>query len=246
MDIFHEIFHDLPRGGPGGNEYTNRAYQMMTGLPNEPHILDIGCGKGVQTLELARISNGHVTGLDNYQPFLDELTRCAKKEGMKNKIQTRLGSMFSLNFKTESFDVLWSEGAIYIIGFEKGLTEWQRFLKPSGYIAVSELSWFRSDPSMELLAFWKQEYPGIKTIDENLEIIARTGYQLIGHFNLPDIVWWESLYKPMTNKLIDMEKKYQNDPKAMDIIKTQFQEIEFFGKYSDWYGYTFYVMRKKD
>jgi ubiquinone/menaquinone biosynthesis C-methylase UbiE len=246
MDIFYEIFNDLPRGGPGGDEYTRQAYEMMTELPNNPSILDIGCGKGIQTLELARLSGGHLTGLDNHQPFLDELSENASDLGFGDRIETYLGSMFSLDFESESFDALWSEGAIYIMGFEAGLREWRRLVKPGGYIAVSELCWFKSEPEPpnELDAFWQQEYPGIKSIDENLMIIDNLGYKVVGHFNLPDQVWWESLYDPMEKKLRAMENKYQDDPKAMEIIRIQYQEIEFFKKYSDWYGYTFYVMQK--
>jgi SAM-dependent methyltransferase len=248
MDIFYEIFNDLPRGGPGSSAFTRKAFELMTGLPHEPQILDIGCGKGIQTLELTRISGGHLTGLDNHQPFLDELSLKASDLGLRDKIETRLGSMFSLDFEPESFDVLWSEGAIYIMGFEAGLKDWCRFLKPGGYIAVSELSWFKTEPKPpnELEAFWQREYPGIKSIDENLMIIEKSGYRVIGHFNLPDEVWWESLYDPMLNRLQEMERKYQNDPKNLEIIKIQYQEVDFYRKYSDWYGYTFYVMQKND
>ncbi len=246
MNVFYELYQRLDRGGPGSDRCTKRAYSMLKGVPAHPKILDIGCGKGMQTLVLARISAGDVTALDNHQPFLDELQKNAKNAGLEDKVQTHLGSMFSLDFDDQSFDVLWSEGAIYIIGFEKGLKEWRRLLKPNGYIAVSELSWFKPNPPTEVSSFWQAEYPGIKTIEENLGIIERTDYRSLGYSKLPDEVWWESLYTPMEQKLGDLKKKYKNEPKAIEVLKNQYKEIEFFSKYSEWYGYVFYVMQRLD
>ncbi len=246
MNVFYELYQCLPCGGPGSEQCTRKAYSMLKCVPAHPKILDIGCGKGMQTLVLARISAGDVTALDNHQPFLDELQKNAKNAGLEDKVQTHLGSMFSLDFDDQSFDVLWSEGAIYIIGFEKGLKEWRRLLKPNGYIAVSELSWFKPNPPTEVSSFWQAEYPGIKTIEENLGIIERTDYRSLGYSKLPDEVWWESLYTPMEQKLGDLKKKYKNEPKAIEVLKNQYKEIEFFSKYSEWYGYVFYVMQRLD
>jgi ubiquinone/menaquinone biosynthesis C-methylase UbiE len=246
MNVFYELYQSLPRGGPGSNKCTKKAYRILGIVPDNPKILDIGCGKGMQTLELVRISNGHVIALDNHQPFLDELEENAKKADLDGRIETHLGSMFSLDFEENCFDVLWSEGAIYIIGFEKGLTEWRKLLKPNGYIAVSELSWFKPNPPSEVWNFWKAEYPKIKSIEENLEIIEKTGYQNLGHFKLPDEVWWESLYTSMEQKLGILKKKYMGDPKSIEVLDNEYMEIEFFRKYSEWYGYLFYVMQRMD
>ena len=54
MEYFMDLYGDLPRAGPGDNGSTARALGMIKGLPAEPRILDLGCGPGVQTLELCR------------------------------------------------------------------------------------------------------------------------------------------------------------------------------------------------
>ena len=144
-EVFYELFLNMPRQGLGSNEYTRRAYDYFSHLAKEPCILDIGCGSGMQTLELARISGGHVTALDNYQPFLDILEKNAKSAGLDKLIKSLNGSMFELPFPKSTFDIIWSEGAIFIIGFKKGLYEWKPFIKPCGYLVVSELTWIRSD-----------------------------------------------------------------------------------------------------
>ena len=89
MEYFYELFVGLPRGGPGDNESTRKAFAYLKDLPSEPLILDIGCGPGMQTLELAKISNGKIIALDNYQPFLDILIRKAKERRISRKNYTK-------------------------------------------------------------------------------------------------------------------------------------------------------------
>ena len=89
MEYFYELFSSLPRGGPGDNKSTRKAFSYLKNLPDEPLILDIGCGPGMQTLELAKISNGKIIALDNYQPFLDILKQNVKKAGFNNRIITK-------------------------------------------------------------------------------------------------------------------------------------------------------------
>jgi len=60
MEYFYELFEALPRGGPGDNRSTRRAFNTIPKLPEQPLILDIGCGPGVQTIELAKISKRQI------------------------------------------------------------------------------------------------------------------------------------------------------------------------------------------
>ena len=162
-DIFFEIFNNLPRGGPGDNESTRKAFSSLRDLPERVHFLDIGCGPGMQTIELAKLINGQIIALDNHQPFLDKLNTEAKREGLENKIKTVNNSMFSMDFKKEQFDVIWSEGAVYIYGFESALKDWRIFLKNEGYFIVSELAWIRDQPPQEIKEFFQEEYPPMKS-----------------------------------------------------------------------------------
>ena len=127
MDIFFELHCDIPREAPGDNASTAKALSLVPQLPENPKILDIGCGPGMQTLVLAKITGGQITAIDNHQPFLDELKRRAEQEEVSSHIITQNCSMFSLEFELESFDLIWSEGAIYIMGFQEGLQSWRRF-----------------------------------------------------------------------------------------------------------------------
>jgi tRNA G46 methylase TrmB len=64
-EYFYELFEALPRGGPGDNKSTRRAFNTIPKHPEQPLILDIGCSPGVQTIELARLSKGRIIAKDS-------------------------------------------------------------------------------------------------------------------------------------------------------------------------------------
>lgn len=244
MNIFFELHRDIPRQGPGDNASTRKAFSLLTGLPEQPRILDVGCGPGMQTVELARISAGSIVAIDTHQPFLDELARRAGREGVAGRIVPLNKSMFELAFEPGSFDLIWSEGAIYIIGFEKGLRDWQPFLKKDGYLAVSELSWLKPNPPAEIKTYWDKDYPGMKTLEENLALLRGAGCREIGHFVLPESSWWDDYYTPLEKRIVILSEKYKDDEEAMTLLRESQRESDLYREYSDWYGYVFFVMQK--
>jgi SAM-dependent methyltransferase len=243
MELFFEIHSDNPREGPGNFESTKRAFESLSNLPDNPLILDIGCGPGKQTLDLLKLSDAKITAVDNHQPYVDFLTNKIFAECLEDQINVYNKDMNDLDYDEHSFDVIWSEGAIYNIGFEKGLKNWQKFLKPGGYIAVTEATWLKENPPNEIFDFWNTEYPAIQEIGANIEIIKSCGYKIINHFKLPESAWWE-YYNPIIKKLIRLKQKYTNDIEALALIDAEEKEIEYYRKYSDYYGYVFYIMQK--
>ena len=243
MNIFFELHHDLPREAPGDNLSTDKALALLTDLPPHPLFLDLGCGPGEQTLTLAKSTNGHIIAVDTHQPFLEQLRRNAQEAAVPDKIFLIKTSMFTLPFDEQTFDVIWSEGAIYIVGFTEGLHTWRRFLKPRGYVVVSELAWLRSHPPTEALIFWEVAYPGMQTREENLEIIRGAGYHNVGHFVLPADNWWKNYYIPLEARIANLREKYQGNVEANQQLDEAQQEIDLYRQYADWYGYVFYVMQ---
>ena len=242
-EFFWIIHSGLPREGPGDNKSTRKAYRMLKNLPENPRILDVGCGPGMQTVELAKLSGGQIVALDFHEPFLEQLKEVINKEGINDRVMAMKGNMFNLKFEDASFDVIWSEGAIFVIGFEKGLREWKRLLTPKGYVVVSELSWLKDDAPKEAETYIMKEYPPIKTIEENIEIIQNTGYQLVDSFVLHSKSWWDNYYTPIEKKLPFLKARYKDDEEALQVITCTETEIEMFRKYSDYYGYAFYIMQ---
>src|SRR5467141_2730368 len=175
MSIFRELTEGLPRQAPGSASATLRALGLVRGLPVSPKILDVGCGPGAQTIELARATNGEIVAVDIRQRFLDELTERARDAGVLPQITTVNVSMFDMDFPADSFDLIWSEGAIYIAGFASGLSAWRRFLKPGGWIEVSELAWLVPNPPADAAVFWARNYPAMNSIERNCDIVSETG-----------------------------------------------------------------------
>ena len=244
MELFYEIFNALPRQGPGKTESTQTAFSKLTNLAESPLILDIGCGVGKQTIDLAGLSNATIFAVDNHRPFLKKLRDNAKSLHINNRIKTIRADMFNLCFAPNSFDVIWAEGSIYIIGFEKGLRDWALLLKPGGYYAVTEVSWLKTGAPQTLTSFWEQEYPAIADIQGNLQIIKKCGLRLVDFFILPESAWWENYYIPLQEQILRFKEKYKNDQFASEITDMLQTEIDIYKKFSDFYGYVFYIMQK--
>jgi ubiquinone/menaquinone biosynthesis C-methylase UbiE len=242
MKIFWEIHSDLPREGPGTAESTRKAFSMIPDLPEAPDILDVGCGPGMQTLDLAALTKGKITAVDNHQAFLDDLRKRAAEQGLSKQIEIMNGDMNALPFAQKSFDLIWAEGSIFIMGFEKGLRAWRPLLKDGGYVAVTDAAWLRPDVPAEVKKFWEC-YPGMQDVAANVKAVERAGYRLIGHFTLPDEAWWNDYYHPMEKKLALLREIHKDDKEALKYLTVEQVEIEMFRKYSKYYGYVFFVMQ---
>jgi SAM-dependent methyltransferase len=243
MSVFFEIHAGLHRESPGGDEYTRQAWERLSVPPN-PTILDLGCGPGAHTLRLAQLSDGTITAIDTHQPYVDRLNAAASAAGLSDRITALNQSMDDLTFPEQSVDVIWSEGAIYNIGFEAGLTQWRSLLKPQGYLVVSELAWLQPDPPAPVKDFWDEGYPGMKPIEDLPPIIDRCGYQLRHQFTLPEAAWW-NYYGPVEAKVEELRSRYANHPDAIATLDSEQQEIDLYRNYSDWYGYVFFILQPK-
>ena len=242
MDYFIELYGDLPRAGPGDNASTRRAFQMMKDLPPQPRILDIGCGPGMQTVELLGLSGGTVVALDLEPRMISRVKEAAERAGFTDRLEAVQADMTEMAFEPGSFDVVWSEGAIYFIGFEKGLEKVRQFVKPGGYIAVSEAVWLEPDPPGEVLEFW-HEYPEIDTVERKLRVVSRLGYEIVGHFVLPASSWTDLYYDPLAERVSEYEPKWKGISEAEDVLAEARNELSVFANHSRYYSYAFFVMR---
>ncbi len=243
MDYFIELYGALPRGGPGDNALTRKAFEMMENLPPSPRILDIGCGPGMQTVELLRISGGTVVALDLLPRMIARVKKAAKCAGVEDRLETVQIDMNDMEFEPATFDVIWSEGAIYFIGFEKGLAKVKDFVKPGGYVAVSEAVWLKSNPPREAVDFW-QEYPEIGSVEAKLDVLSGLGYESINHFVLPASSWTELYYNPLAKRVTENEQMWKGIPEAEAVLAEARKEILVFGNCSQYYGYAFFIMRR--
>lgn len=244
FQLISDYFKQLDRQGPGSLEVTKKALSFIENLPEDARIADIGCGSGGQTIMLADNTKGHIKALDLLPDFVKCLKNKIKDLGYENRIEVFEGSMNNLPFAEKEFDLIWAEGSIYNIGFEKGLREWKKYLKDDGYIAVTESSWFTVERPDEIQQFWNDNYPEIDTIPNQIKAMERAGYVLVAHFILPENCWLKYFFEPMPPVMENLLKQYNYSEVAKQFVKLQKKEIELYKKYKDYYGYVFYIGKK--
>lgn len=204
-------------------KYTRKAFQMLPEL-DKPRILDIGCGSGIPTIELAKWSNGQVIGLDIDQSALDRFAEKIKEAGLSDQVKALKCSMFEMDFPDESFDIIWAEGSIYRIGFERGLKEWRRLLKPNGFLVAHDET---------------------ENLTKKFEQISSCGYSLLGHFILSEDTWWTEYFTPLEKRINEIRMKYIDKPDALLELDNEQREIDMVKKDPRLCCSVFFVMQKK-
>jgi SAM-dependent methyltransferase len=233
------------RQGPGGDTETEKAINLGMIDPSIPlRIADIGCGTGSSALLLARLLNAQITAVDFLPDFLEVLEANAENLSLTEKISTLACDMDKLPFGDQEYDVIWSEGAIYNIGFEKGVKDWKRFLKTGGLLVVSEITWITATRPSELQEYWNNEYPEIDTASSKIGILEKNGYSPVAYFVLPESCWLENYYQPMQDSFAGFLKRNGNSETAQAIVDTEKKEIALYKKYKAHYSYGVYIARK--
>ncbi len=168
------------------------------------------------------------------------------RKGLSEIIHPTFADMSRLPFKADSFDIVWAEGSIYCIGVEVGLKLWRPLLRSKGAIAFTEISWLRPDIPDVLRQFWNEAYPAITSVEENMRKVESTGYHLLHHFTLPKEDWWREYYNPIMKKLPTLRVRHQDDAEALEVLEIEEKEMELHRRYSEYYGYVFYIAEKQD
>jgi ubiquinone/menaquinone biosynthesis C-methylase UbiE len=203
-------------------KYTRRAFRMLPKL-DKPRILDIGCGSGVPTMELARLGQGEVIGIDIDQPALDKLTKKIREAGFSSRVQAVNCSILDMVFPDESFDIIWSEGSIFVIGFDRGIREWKRFLKPNGFMVIHDEK---------------------GNVDEKLEQISNCGYKLLGYFILSQDTWQAEYFAPLAKMVAKSQASHTDDPQALEELNQARRELEMFRKNPERNNSVYFVIQK--
>lgn len=245
LDLLIDLHRDGARQGPGDASDTRLAL-ALSGLAGRSglRIADIGCGTGASTLVLARELDATVTAVDMAEDFLIELRQRAEQAGVGERISTLAGSMEALPFEDGALDAIWSEGAIYNMGFANGIKAWRRLLKPGGILAVSELTWLTRERPAELEQHWRQEYPEVDTASAKIGLLEACGYAPIGYFALAERSWLEGYYRPLQQRFDGFLSRHENNEAARAIVTAEQREIELYERYAAFISYGYYVARR--
>jgi ubiquinone/menaquinone biosynthesis C-methylase UbiE len=234
---------DLHRGrdrkGPGDSDFSRHILSHLSTLPLKPRIADLGCGSGAGALLLAKHYQSTVMAVDSSSVFIDELATRAKQLGLEHLIMPIQGDMAQLDWSAGSVDLLWSEGAVYHIGFEQGLKLWRPLLANSGIAVISEMNWFMDNAPDPVIAYWQNAYPRMGTEAENIARANRSGFSVLSTHRLPSQAWWVNYYEPLRERI----QRIEITPITQSVIRETEEEMRLFEKFSDSYGYTFYVLQ---
>lgn len=244
MSLFFEIHEGLARQAPGSAATTAHLLAQCGPLPRAPRVLDVGCGPGRASLVIAaELPDATITAVDLYQPYLDQLAASAAIDGVDDRIEPVRASMTDLPFDDAGFDLVWSEGAIYIMGFSAGLQAWRRLLRPHGTLVVTEATWFTPTPSDAATTFWAEGYPAMTDVDSCCRLASAAGYDVLATYRLPHEDWWAEYYTPLTERLDAYDT---TDPTVAAIVAAERTEIELHRDHGTEYGYTGFVLRRRD
>jgi SAM-dependent methyltransferase len=235
------------RQGPGDSDFSRHILSHLPTLPLQPRIADLGCGSGAGALLLAQHYQSTVVAVDSAAVFIDELTARTKQLGLDRLIVPIQGDMAQLDRSVGVFDLLWSEGAIYHLGFEQGLKLWRPLLTDSGIAVISELSWFIDRPPEAAIAYWQNAYPMMGTEAENIVRANRSGFSVLSTHRLPSQAWWVNYYEPLRERMQQIEitpiTRWRSLSARQSVIDETEAEMRMFERFSDSYGYTFYILQ---
>jgi len=231
----------LERQGPGDTNYSDYLLSLIPELPKNPRIADIGCGAGAGTLFLADKFKSKIRAVDFSREFLDDLINRAKKRGLEDLVEAIECDMGSLDWKPETIDLLWSEGAAYNLTFEGALKAWRPLMAANGIAVISELSNFTSEVPEAVRVYWQNAYPTIGTESENSNHANSSGFEVLGIHRLPSKAWWDNYYGPLRERMDSL--KCSKDSVMQSVIKETCEEMKFFEEYSEYYGYSFFIMK---
>ncbi len=243
INIIYEYFSNTERQGPGNAVETLKALNFIPGLTGKSKIADMGCGTGGQTMTLGQNTACEIIGIDVWPDFIDKFNRNSLDQKLQDRVKGIVGNMENLPFHEEELDLIWAEGSIYNIGFERGLNEWRKFLKIGGYIAITENTWFSEERPEEIREFWQKAYPEIDTIANKVAQMQKAGYLPIATYMLPETIWTD--YYSMQSLNIDaFLKKHKGNKTAEEFASSQRYEAELYNKYKAYYGYMFYIGKR--
>jgi ubiquinone/menaquinone biosynthesis C-methylase UbiE len=201
------------------SKYTLRALKALPALDN-PLILDIGCGSGIPTITLAKATGGSVIGIDNNKESLNKLREKLKIEKEDLQVKALYCDFKDLPFDNQSFDIIWAEGSIAAIGFEQGIQDWKKLLKPSGFMVIHD---------------------DADDLEAKKEAIKKYGYKLLDSFILYENIWWDEYYADLDRQIGEhyLDGGLPIEGEALEIFK----EIEMYRSTPERFRSVYFIMQ---
>ena len=139
----------------------NSAAYLIPHLDAGLTLLDVGCGPGTITVDLARrLAPGQVVGIDSSAEIIEHAAGVAFDEGVHNA-RFQVGDVYSLDFPDESFDIVHAHQVIqHVANPVAAMREIRRVLKPGGIFAARDVDYggVMVYPKLQELSRWMTVY----------------------------------------------------------------------------------------
>ena len=234
---FTGLHRAMPQQAPGNRACTLRALSYVPGTPSS--VLDLGCGPGRHTLELAAaLPAASFTGIDASGVLLAEARVRAAREAPGRDLTFVEGDMLALGDRR--VDLIWSEGAAYIVGVNTALACWREHLNPGGCVAFTDAVWLKPDVPGEVSDFW-QDYPDMQSIHDRQSQAVAQGFTAIANFVLPPETWAD-YYEPLQARIDELRPG--RDETETAVLDAAQREIDLYRNHSDCYSYAFFILQR--
>ncbi|MBL1259291.1 MAG: hypothetical protein COB33_002020 [Thiotrichaceae bacterium] len=106
---------------------------------------------------------------------------------------------------------------------------------------LNSCNYFSSDVPQPVATYWHNGYPAIGTEAENRVRAEHSGFEVLAVHRLPSQAWWDNYYSPLKENMV--RYRDSDDETVQTVIKEIDEEMALFEMYSEFYGYSFYVLR---
>ena len=238
-EVFWALHSDLPREGVGSDATTRTLLDLTGPLPSSPRALDVGCGPGRASLVLAA-AGARVTAVDLHEPFLHRTRDAARGAGLTARVAVERASMTALPHPDGAFDLLWCEGAAYLMSVDRALQEWRRLLRPGGALMLTDAVWTMAAPSEEARRFWSQ-YPEMRDEAALVAAARSAGWEVLATHLLPDADWTDEYHDPLAAAI---DAWPDPDPDTAAVLAAARREVAARQAHRDEFGDLALVLRR--
>jgi len=221
-------------------KYSTRIILNEIKLPENPVCLDIACGTGLSTFQLAEACRGKGTiyGIDISEKMLDEANGALQRQGLGNISFMKMDAE-NIEFPDSTFDLVLSTMSLtFFPDKQKALSEMHRVLKPGGQFALTypagpyhrevfDIAYTVASRHPELPGFLKavEDVRGcFLGLDESVDLLNRVGLRLtniygrysIGYVSFGWLVSDQGLWWSIFRQVLP--------PEAVSVIRSEFDE----------------------
>jgi SAM-dependent methyltransferase len=141
---------------PAGKARWKRRVDLLSSvLRKDHHILELGCGTGYFTRELAKL-NIHITAIDISPDLIEE----ARKEVTYGRVDFQIQNAYQMTYENDLFDAVVGSSVLHHLEIEKAVYEIYRVLKPGGQIAFTEPNMLNPQIALQKNISWLKRRMG--------------------------------------------------------------------------------------